>query len=68
MEQIYNLARHKYGNDVGSTHPAKLLQDELNEPLQTDGFEDWTYTVEHVGGSMAVVHTTKDKVFGNDQH
>ena len=64
VEQIYNRARQKYGNDVGSSSPPKLLEDDLQEPLQIEGFEDWTYTVEHVEGSMAVVHTTKDKVFG----
>lgn len=64
IEQIYNRARQKYGNDVGSSSPPKLLEDDLQEPLQIEGFEDWTYTVEHVEGSMAVVHTTKDKVFG----
>ena len=62
-EQIYNRARYKFGNEVGSTSPAKLLQDELNEPLQVDGFEDWTYTIEHVEDSMVVVQTTKDKAY-----
>lgn len=62
-EQIYNRARFRYGDNVGSTSPAKLIEDDLNEPLQIDGFKDWTYTIEHVGGSMAVVHTTKDKVY-----
>ena len=62
-EQIYNRARVKFGDDVGSTSPAKLLEEDLNEPLQIDGFEDWTYTIEHVDGSMAVVHTTKDKAY-----
>ena len=32
-EQIYNRARHRYGDDAGSSHPAKLLQDELRESL-----------------------------------
>ena len=56
VEQIYNRARLRYGNDVGSSHPPKLLEDELNESLQTSGFDDWTYTVEEVQGSLAVVH------------
>ena len=56
VEQIYNRARLRYGNNVGSSHPPKLLEDELNESLQTSGFDDWTYTVEEVQGSLAVVH------------
>lgn len=63
-EQIYNRALYKLGDEVGSTSPAKLLQDELEEPLQVEGFEDWTYTIEHVEDSMAVVHSTKEKVYG----
>lgn len=63
-EQMYNRARVKFGNDVGSTSPARMLEEDLNESLQIDGFEDWTYTIEHVEGSMAVLQTTKDKVQG----
>jgi hypothetical protein len=44
-----------------------MFIDDQNEPLQIDGFEDWTYSVEHVGGSMAVVHTTKAKVYNDEQ-
>ena len=66
-EQIYNRARLRYGDKAGSSSPPKLLEDDLNEPLQVDGFENWTYSVEHVGGSMAVVHTTKDKVYDDEQ-
>lgn len=63
-EQMYNRARLKFGDEVGSTSPAKMLEEDLTESLQIDGFEDWTYTIEHVKGSMAVVQTTKDKVYG----
>ena len=31
VEQIYNRARRRYGDDAGSSHPARLLQDELQE-------------------------------------
>lgn len=65
-EQIYNRARLKYGDEAGSSSPPKLLEDDLNEPLQIDGFEDWTYTVEHVDNSMAVVHTTKE-IYNKEQ-
>ena len=40
-----------------------MLEDDLQQPLQIGGFENWTYSVEHVNNSMAVVHTTKDKIY-----
>ena len=63
-EQIYNRARLRFGGNEGSSSPPKLLEEDLNEPLQVAGFDDWTYSVEYVKGSMAVVHTTKDKADG----
>ena len=63
VEQIYNCARFRYGNDAGSSYPPKMLEDDLQEQLQIGGFENWTYSVEHVNNSMAVVHTTKDKIY-----
>ena len=62
VEEIYNEARLKYGNDKGSSHPAKLLQDLLGEKLQIEGFDDWTYSINIVDGTMAVRHTTKSEV------
>ena len=66
-EQMYNRARVELGDDVGSTSPAKMLEEDLNESLQTDGFEDGTYTIEHVEGSMAVVQTTMDKIYDKNE-
>lgn len=37
VEQIYNRARRRYGDSAGSSHPAKLLQDELRESLMVSG-------------------------------
>ncbi len=59
VEEIYNEARVKYGDDAGSSHPPKLIEDDLGEQLQVDGFEDWTYSLNIVDGSMAVRHTKK---------
>eukprot|EP00041_Stephanoeca_diplocostata_P019280 m.413230 g.413230 ORF g.413230 m.413230 type:complete len:390 (-) comp21264_c0_seq1:210-1379(-) len=63
MEQTYYKAMYKYGGTVGSTHPAKLLQDEMGVKLDGEGFENWTYTCELVKQdmpgrtpTMAVVH------------
>lgn len=54
---------YKYGGTVGSTHPAKLLQDEMDVTLDAPGFENWTYTCQLVENemegrtpTMAVVH------------
>jgi hypothetical protein len=54
---------YKYGGTVGSTHPAKLLQDEMGVTLDAPGFENWTYTCKLVESemegrtpTMAVVH------------
>ena len=62
VEEIYNEARLFYGDDKGSSHPAKLLQDVLGEKLQTTGYDDWTYSINISDGSMAVKHTTKTKL------
>ena len=62
VEEIYNEAKLFYGNDKGSSHPAKLLQDVLGEKLQIDGFDDWTYSIKMVDGSMVVRHTTKSEL------
>ena len=60
VEQIYNRARLRYGNNVGTAQSPKLQEDELGESLQISGFDDWTYTVEEVEGSLAVVHQKSD--------
>ena len=60
VEQIYRRAMFKYGANAGSSHPAKLLQDDLNVSLQIDGFEEWTYSIEKVEGrGIGVVHKCK---------
>ncbi|XP_013401163.1 uncharacterized protein LOC106167038 [Lingula anatina] len=57
VEQIYRRAMHKYGEDAGSSHPPKLLEDDLKEPLRQEGYDNWYYTIEKVqGGGIAVVH------------
>eukprot|EP00794_Sanderia_malayensis_P020411 gene20411-22424_t len=61
VEEIYNEARVRYGDDAGSSHPPKLLQDDLNVRLQIEGFEDWTYSINVVDDTIAVRHTTKNE-------
>ena len=67
VEEIYNEARLKYGNDEGSSHPAKLLQDLLGERLQVEGFGDWTYSINVDDNTMAVRHTTKTEIKKNQE-
>jgi 3-hydroxyisobutyrate dehydrogenase len=62
-EQTYLKAMYKYGGTVGSTSPAKLIQDELGVKLDWPGYENWSYTTELIPSEnparvpgMAVVH------------
>lgn len=62
-EKIYKECEEKYHGEVGSSYPAKMLSDSLSTSLHTEGFDDWTYTIEKVtGGSFGVVHKKKDKI------
>lgn len=55
-EKIYNRAMEKYGGDVGSSSPAKLVEDDMKTSQKLQTFDDWDYTVEKVtGGSFGVV-------------
>jgi len=61
-EDIYRDCMQKYGQSCGSSFPAKMLQDKLDEPLQFPGYENWNYSIEKVtGGSIGVVHHRKEK-------
>lgn len=56
-EAAYKETMERYGGRVGSSYPAKLLQDKLGESMACPGFEDWTYTIDKVkSGSIGVVH------------
>jgi 3-hydroxyisobutyrate dehydrogenase len=55
-EKIYRKAMEKYGENVGSSYPAKMIEDELEESLYLKNWEDWSYSIEKVtGGSFGVV-------------
>lgn len=44
-----------YGDDCGSSHPAKLQEEDSGlskDKLHVKGFEDWAYTVEQGSGDM----------------
>jgi hypothetical protein len=55
------IVRFRYGADVGSSSPPRLLEDEYCEAMRCAGFDQWSYTVIPVGQSgnedgMGVVH------------
>lgn len=55
-EKIYQKALEKYGDDVGSSYPAKMLADDLGVSHRVNNWEDWSYSIEKVtGGSFGVV-------------
>ena len=56
MQQIYNRALYKYGPEGGCYIIPKLLEDELGESLRAPGFENWTYSLEDVDGTLQVRH------------
>lgn len=60
-EKIYKECEVKYGPTVGSSFPAKHLQDNLETNLSSPGFDKWSYTIEKVtNGSLGVVHKNID--------
>ncbi|EDO49364.1 predicted protein [Nematostella vectensis] len=61
-EDIYRRAMEKYGKDVGSSFPAKMLEDDTGISQQQPGWEKWSYTMERVsGGGIGVVHRNRGK-------
>ena len=54
--EIYKKGLAKYGEDAPCNIPAKLLEDQLGESLQCNGFDNWTYSIENVDGSMVIRH------------
>lgn len=64
-EKIYQKALKKYGENVGSSYPAKLLADDLGVSQHLKNWEDWSYSIEKVtGGSFGVVQK-RSKVLPN---
>lgn len=56
-EGVYRETMDKYGGRVGSSYPAKLLQESVDDSMAEEGFDDWSYEIEKVrGGGIAVVH------------
>ena len=62
-ERIYEQTMRKYGESVGSSHPAKLIESwgmedgAKNGSMKEEGFDEWTYNIDTVEtGSIGVVH------------
>lgn len=61
-EKLYNRAMEKYGGDVGSSFPAKMMEDYFKTPQKLENWDKWDYTVEKVtGGSIGVVQMKPSK-------
>ncbi|XP_031565713.1 uncharacterized protein LOC116300887 [Actinia tenebrosa] len=55
-EKMYQKALKRYGENVGSSYPAKMLADDLQVSHHLKNWEDWSYSIEKVtGGSFGVV-------------
>lgn len=62
FESTNQIYYYRYGEHVGSTSPARLIEDSTGVRLRQSGFDDWTYSIEMVqGGSIGVVHKKKDE-------
>ncbi|CAH1232588.1 HIBADH [Branchiostoma lanceolatum] len=56
-EQIYRRAMFRYGKDAGSSHPPKMLEEDLKVSLRTKGYDTWKYSIKKVeSDTIAVVH------------
>eukprot|EP00756_Hemistasia_phaeocysticola_P024554 Hpha_TRINITY_DN15954_c1_g6::TRINITY_DN15954_c1_g6_i1::g.75581::m.75581/K00020/mmsB, HIBADH; 3-hydroxyisobutyrate dehydrogenase len=59
-EQMYVECMDKYGPRVGSSSPAKVVQEDTEDTMAIPGYENWKYTIEKVkGGSIGVVHKNR---------
>lgn len=56
--RLYREGMAKYGEQAGSTHPAKLIAEKAGVELDQAGFEKWTYSTEKCDGGkgMSVKH------------
>ncbi|KXJ23312.1 uncharacterized protein LOC110250796 [Exaiptasia diaphana] len=61
-ETMYRRAMERYGGHVGSSFPAKMIEDDLKTPQKLENWEKWDYAVERVtGGSFGVVQMKPSK-------
>lgn len=68
IKQRYIDAIEKFGEDSGSSIPAKLAEGESDcefstVPSVNEAFKDWSYTSEFVNGSYNIVHQGYDNVY-----
>lgn len=56
-EKLYIECQEQYGPKVGSSFPAKAVQDRVGADLSAPGYDNWGYTIQKVpSGSLGVVH------------
>ena len=54
--QAYNKALYKYGDEAPCYIAPKMLEEALDTDLRSDGFENWTYSIQNVDGSSVIRH------------
>jgi len=62
----FRRAQYKYGDDAACYVPPKLLEDDLNEILQSDHFKNWSYENEIVNDALVVKHIGIQEGYGDD--
>jgi len=54
--QTYNRALYKYGDEAPCYIAPKMLEEALQTDLRSDGFENWSYSIQNVDGSSVIRH------------
>jgi 3-hydroxyisobutyrate dehydrogenase len=53
---MYNTALYTYGDDAPCYINPKMLEDHLGVDLRSDGFENWSYSIQNIDGSSVIRH------------
>jgi len=54
--QTYNRALYKYGDEAPCYIAPKMLEEALETDLRSEGFDDWSYSIQNVDGSAVIRH------------
>ena len=61
VQQMMNKARIQFGDNAGCYVYPRTLEDSLGESLSLKGWEDWSYEIKFVNGSIVVEHNDRPK-------
>jgi len=53
---MYNTALYAYGDDAPCYINPKMLEDHLGVDLRSEGFENWSYSIQNIDGSSVIRH------------